>query len=74
MALGDESFMTDAFLMTMTTTTEGEAAVRTWQPPELEGPVMDDAVLPRPIDGDEIHESGVVNDVEEPKDKSGCVV
>ncbi|KAH9968344.1 hypothetical protein BGW80DRAFT_1177689, partial [Lactifluus volemus] len=74
MALGDESFMTDVFSMTMTTTTEGEAAVRTWQPPELEGPVMDGAVLQRPTDEDEIHESGVVSDVEEPKDKSGCVV
>jgi hypothetical protein len=74
MTLGDESFMTDAFSMT---TTEGVTAVRTWQLPELEGPVMDGgAVRQRPSDIDELHESGVVSDEETPKDvtMSGCVV
>jgi hypothetical protein len=70
--LGDESFMTDAFSTMMTT--EGVTAVRTWQAPESEVPVVGSAVRSGPTDGDEMYESGVVGDEETSKDMSGCVV
>jgi hypothetical protein len=64
--------MTDAFSTTMTT--EGVTAVRTWPPPESEGPVVDSAVGPRPTDRDELYEMGVLRNQECPKDMRGCVV